>query len=134
MKGVNKVILVGHLGKDPEVRVTQSGISIANANIAISERYKKQGEWQEQTEWVRLVFWDKLAEIAEKYLGKGSKIYVEGKLRTRNYEKEGQTHYMTEIHVQDLVMLDGKEQSSGTQRSAFPDTKKQEDNDDDVIF
>jgi single-strand DNA-binding protein len=110
-KGINKVMLLGHLGKDPEVRVLQSGISVANVSIATTEKRKIDGEWQDQTEWTRLVFWDKLAEIATQYLQKGSKIFIEGKLKTRSYEQNGETKYITEVHVNELVMLDSGSES-----------------------
>jgi len=112
-KSINKVMLLGHLGKDPEIRALQSGMNVANANIATTERRKIDGEWQDQTEWTRLVFWDKLADVAGQYLHKGSKIFIEGKLKTRSYEQNGETKFITEVHVNDLVMLDGG-QDSGT--------------------
>lgn len=109
MAGVNKVILVGNLGADPEIRHLQNGASVANFRIATSETYKDKttGERREQTEWHSLVAWRGLAEITEKYLRKGSKVYVEGKLRTRQWQdKDGNTKYTTEIHVDEMTMLD----------------------------
>jgi single-strand DNA-binding protein len=124
-KGVNKVMLLGHLGKDPEIRALQSGTNVANANIATTERRKIDGEWQEQTEWTRLVFWDKVADIAAQYLHKGSKIFVEGKLKTRSYEQNGETKYITEVHVNELTMLDSGQQSAVSgQQSAFGDQRQ----------
>lgn len=125
-RGVNKVILIGHLGKDPEVRYFPSGDAICNTSLATTESWKDKqtGEQKEATEWHNLVFPGKLAEIAGKYLKKGSKIYVEGSLRTRSWEKDGVTRYMTEIRVQDMQMLDGRpagenaENSGGYQRGA----------------
>ena len=113
MAGVNKVILVGNLGKDPEVRHLENGASVANFSIATSETYKdKNGNRQEQTEWHNVVLWRGLAEIAEKYLKKGSQIYVEGKLRTRSWQdKDGNTRYTTEVVGDQMTMLGGK--SSG---------------------
>jgi single-strand DNA-binding protein len=110
MAGVNKVILVGRLGKDPEVRHLENGAAVANFSIATSETYKdKSGTRQEQTEWHNIVFWRGLAEIAEKYLEKGSQIYVEGKLRTRSWQdKDGHTRYTTEVVGDQLTMLGGK--------------------------
>ena len=107
MAGVNKVILVGNLGRDPEVRHLENGASVANFSIATSETYKdKSGNKQEQTEWHNIVLWRGLAEIAEKYLRKGSQIYVEGKLRTRSWQdKDGNTRYTTEIVGDNLTML-----------------------------
>lgn len=109
-RGVNKVILIGNLGKDPEVRYFPSGDAIANATIATTEGWKDKqtGEQKEATEWHNVVFPGKLGEIAGKYLKKGSKVYVEGSLRTRKWEKDGVTRYTTEIRVQDMQMLDGK--------------------------
>lgn len=110
MSGVNKVILVGRLGKDPEVRHLESGAVVANFPLATSETYKdKSGNRQEQTEWHNIVLWRGLAEIAEKYLSKGNQIYIEGKLRTRSWQdKEGVTKYTTEIIGDNMTMLGGK--------------------------
>jgi len=109
MAGVNKVILIGNLGADPEVRHLQNGASVANFRIATTETYKDKqtGEKREQTEWHSIVAWRGLAEITEKYLRKGSKVYVEGKLRTRKWQdKDGQDRYTTEIHADEMNMLD----------------------------
>jgi single-strand DNA-binding protein len=113
-RGVNKVILLGHLGKDPEVRYFPSGDAIANTTLATSEAWtdKQTGEKKEATEWHNLVFPGKLGEIAGQYLKKGSKVYVEGSLRTRKWEKDGVTRYSTEIRVRDMQMLDGKPATS----------------------
>ena len=110
-RGVNKVILIGNLGKDPEVRYFPSGDAVANATVATTEAWKDKqtGEQKEATEWHNVVFPGKLGEIAGKYLKKGSKVYVEGSLRTRKWQdKEGKDRYTTEIRVQDMQMLDGK--------------------------
>lgn len=109
MSGVNKVILIGNLGADPEVRHLQNGASVANFRIATSETYKDKttGEKREQTEWHSIVAWRGLAEITEKYLRKGSKVYVEGKLRTRQWQdKEGTTRYTTEVQADEMNLLD----------------------------
>ena len=109
MAGVNKVILIGNLGSDPEVRHLQNGASVANFRIDTTETYKDKttGERREQTEWHSIVAWRGLAEIAEKYLRKGSKVYVEGKIRTRKWQdKDGLDRYTTEIHLDELNMLD----------------------------
>ena len=109
MSGVNKVILIGNLGADPEVRHLQNGAAVANFRIATSETYKDKqtGEKREPTEWHAIVAWRGLAEIVEKYLRKGSKVYVEGKLRTRQWQdKDGNTRYTTEIHADEMTMLD----------------------------
>ncbi|MGD1876189.1 MAG: single-stranded DNA-binding protein [Kiloniellaceae bacterium] len=118
---VNKVILVGILGRDPEIRSTQDGTKIANLSVATSEtwRDRNSGERKERTEWHRVViFNDKLSEVAEKYLRKGSKIYVEGQLQTRKWtDKEGQERYSTEVVLQrfrgELTMLDGRQDGGG---------------------
>lgn len=109
MAGVNKVILIGNLGADPEVRHLQNGASVANFRLATSETYKDRqtGERREQTEWHNVVAWRGLAEITEKYLRKGSKVYVEGKLRTRKWQdKDGQDRYTTEIQADEMTLLD----------------------------
>lgn len=106
---VNKVILVGRLGKDPETRYMPNGEAVTNATLATSENWKdKSGEKQEKTEWHNLVFYRRLAEVAGEYLKKGSQVYVEGKLQTRKWEKEGITRYTTEIIVSEMHMLGGR--------------------------
>lgn len=114
---VNKVILVGRLGKDPETRYMSSGEAVTNATLATSENYKdKNGEKQEKTEWHKLTFYRKLAEIAGEYLKKGSLVYIEGKLHTSKYtDKEGIEKYSTEIIVTELKMLGGKPTEESTQ-------------------
>ena len=114
MAGVNKVILVGNLGKDPEVRALEGGRKVANLTLATSEKFKdKEGNQQERTEWHRLSVWGPQAEVAEKYLRKGSQIYAEGKLRTREYEQEGQKKYSTEIQVDNFTMLGSRGDGQG---------------------
>jgi single-strand DNA-binding protein len=107
MSGVNKVILVGRLGKDPEVRNLENGVAVANFTMATSESYKDRttGEKKEVTEWHNIVLWRGLAEISQKYLHKGDLVYIEGKLRTRSWEKEGVTRYTTEIVADNMTML-----------------------------
>jgi single-strand DNA-binding protein len=106
---VNKFIGIGNLGKDPEMRFMPNGNAVCNVSIAITERYKdKDGQPKEVTEWVNLVFFGKLAEIAGQYLTKGSQVYVEGKLKTEKYEKDGQTRYVTKIVAEKMQMLGGK--------------------------
>ncbi len=130
MSGVNKVILVGRLGKDPEVRHLESGAVVANFPIATSETYKDRntGERKEQTEWHNIVLWRGLAEVAEKYLNKGDMIYVEGKLRTRSWERDGVTRYTTEVVGDNMTMLGGSrpggDSSMGT--SAAPQSSTSE--------
>ena len=113
---MNKVILIGHLGKDPEVRYMPNGEAVANVSIATSENWKdKSGEKQEKTEWHNLVFYKRLAEIVGEYLKKGSQIYVEGRLQTRKWQtKEGQDRYTTEIIVNEMKMLGGKSSGSNS--------------------
>lgn len=117
MRGVNKVILVGNLGRDPEVRYLPSGGAVANVTIATSEAWKDKntGQQQEQTEWHRVVFYGKLAEIAGEYLKKGSKVYVEGSLHTRKWQDKqtGQDKYSTEIKANTMQMLDSRGQGGG---------------------
>ena len=115
-RGVNKVILIGNLGQDPEVRYMPNGNAVANVTIATSESWKDKntGEQQERTEWHRVVFFRRLAEIASEYLKKGSKVYVEGRLQTRKWQdKEGQDRYTTEIVADKLQMLDSHGSASG---------------------
>ena len=123
MSGVNKVILVGRLGKDPEVRNLENGATVANFTIATSETYKDKttGDKKEITEWHNIVLWRGLAEIAARYLHKGDMVYVEGKLRTRSWEKEGVTRYTTEIIGDNMTMLSTKGSSGmGGERTAAP--------------
>lgn len=115
-RGVNKVILIGNLGSDPEIRYMPSGGAVANISIATSEAWKdkQSGQMQERTEWHRVTFYNRLAEIAGEYLRKGSKVFVEGSLRTRKWQdKNGQERYTTEIIASDMQMLDGKGQGGG---------------------
>lgn len=147
-KGINKAIIVGNLGKDPEVRYTQSGSAIANITIATSEswRDKQSGEQKEKTEWHRVVLFGKLAEIAGEYLRKGSQVYIEGKLTTRKWvDQAGVEKYTTEIHVNVggvLQMLGGKPESSANnqpqqQRQQAPKSSSNEppmDFEDDIPF
>ena len=115
-RGVNKVILIGNLGSDPEVKYTPDGVPVANFSLATSESWndRSTGERQERTEWHRLVLWRKLAEIASQYLKKGSKLYVEGKLQTRSWDDQsGQKRYTTEIVVNEMEMLDSRGEGGG---------------------
>jgi single-strand DNA-binding protein len=125
MAGVNKVILVGNLGKDPEVRHLEGGTAVASFTLATSEVYKdKSGQRVEQTEWHNIVVWRSLAEIAEKYLKKGMSIYLEGKLRTRSWEdKDKVKRYSTEIIADTFTMLGKKENSNGASDD-IPTTSK----------
>jgi len=123
MAGVNKVILVGNLGKDPEVKYLDNGVAVANFSLATTENYKnKQGEKVSQTEWHNIVLWRGLAEVAEKYLKKGANVYIEGKIRTKKWEdKEEITRYSTEIICDNMTMLGFKPSSESPSESK--DTK-----------
>jgi len=141
MSSVNKVILVGNLGRDPEVRTSQAGNKIVNLNLATSERWKDKnsGEQREKTEWHRVViFDDRLGEVAEKYLKKGSKVYLEGQIQTRDYEKDGQKHYVTEVVLQRfrgvLTMLDSRSEQSATRQEQAPNVPDGDDLDSDIPF
>jgi len=114
-RGINKVILVGNLGRDPETRYMPSGGAVTNVSIATSKGWKDRdsGEQKERTEWHRIVFFNKLAEIAGEYLKRGSKVYIEGELRTRDWEKDGQKHYTTEVVASEMQMLDSRGEMGG---------------------
>lgn len=123
MAGVNKVILVGNLGRDPEVRALESGAKVARFSVATTESYKDRntGERIDQTEWHNIVLWRGLAEVAEKYLKKGSQVYIEGKLQTRSYEdKDGITKYNTDIIGQNMTMLGGRGNDNGGGTNTLP--------------
>jgi len=123
---VNKVILVGNVGKDPEVRYLDNGIAVAKLPLATSESYKgKDGNKVEKTEWHNLVFWRGLAEVVEKWIKKGSLIYIEGSIKTTMSEKDGQKRYFTEIVVRDMQMLGGKKEENTSQQPKT-ETKQQE--------
>ncbi|GAB3534340.1 hypothetical protein GCM10027443_21260 [Pontibacter brevis] len=115
MASVNKVILIGNLGKDPEVRHLEGGVAVARFPMATSETFKdKSGQRQERTEWHNIVVWRGLAEVAEKYLKKGNSVYIEGRLRTNNYQdKEGIQRYSTEIVADNMTMLGGRNDNGG---------------------
>ena len=119
-KSVNKVILIGNLGKDPELKHTGSGTAVATMTLATNERFKdKSGEWQDRTEWHNVVLWQRLAEIAGEYLKKGGKVYIEGRLQTRSWDDKtsGQKKYMTEVVASDLVLLGGRGEGGGGEAS-----------------
>lgn len=119
MSGVNKVILVGHLGKDPEVRHLDGNVSVASFPLATSESYNKDGKRIEQTEWHNIVMWRGLADVAAKYLQKGKLVYIEGKLRTRSFEdKEGHKKYSTEIVAENFTLLGRKTDFEGDTATA----------------
>ncbi len=115
MASLNKVMLIGNLGKDPEVRYTQSGTAVASFSLATSERFKnKNGEWEDKTEWHNVTLWGRLAEIAGEYLAKGKTVYIEGRLQTRKWQdKDGRDRYTTEIVGDRMQMLSGKGEGGG---------------------
>jgi single-strand DNA-binding protein len=115
MSGVNRVILVGNVGKDPEVRYLDNNVCVAKFSVATSESYKnKEGQKVESTEWHNIVLWRGLAEIAEKYVRKGSRVYLEGKIKSRSWEdKEGKKHYATDIVCDNMTLLDRKGDNNG---------------------
>ena len=149
-RGINKVILIGNLGKDPEVRYMPSGGAVANITVATSESWKdkKTGEQQDKTEWHRVVMFNRLGEIAGEYLKKGSKVYIEGKLQTRKWQgQDGQDRYTTEIVASEMQMLDsrggggasnfGGDSASAPQKQQAPATEAAggfDDFDDDIPF
>jgi len=146
-RGLNKVMLIGNLGNDPVTRYTQGGAAVTSIGIATNETWKDKqtGEKQERTEWHNVTFFGRLAEVAGEYLRKGSKVYVEGQLRTNSWEKDGQKHYKTEIIASEMQMLDSKGQGGGApggqqkpppQRAAHPVSNPDslEDFDDDIPF
>jgi len=114
MASLNKVLLIGNLGKDPEVRFTASGTAVASFSLATSEKFKnKEGEWEERTEWHNVTLWGRLAEIASEYLGKGKTVYIEGRLQTRKWQdKDGKDRYTTEIVGEKMLMLSRKDGSN----------------------
>jgi single-strand DNA-binding protein len=115
-KSLNRVQLIGNLGKDPELKYTPQGTPVAKLTIATNERFKdKGGEWQDRTEWHNVVLWQRLAEIAGEYLKKGGKVYIEGRLQTRSWDDKqtGQKKYMTEVVASDLILLGGRSEGSG---------------------
>jgi len=131
MSSVNKVILIGNLGKDPEVRYTSGGQAVCHFSIATSERWKNKtnGEWEERTEWHNIVVWGKQAELCKEYLSKGRTVYIEGRLQTRSWEdKEGNKRYTTEVVATNVRFLGGRKEgspsmsagSSGTSYDAAP--------------
>jgi len=135
MAGINKVILIGHLGRDPEVRTIESGTKVARFSLATTETFKdRNGERKEQTEWHNIVCWRNLADIAEQYLNKGKLIYVEGRLRTRSWEDNGIKKYTTEIQADTFTMLGTKAENSSAVPPILtqepPTTGKQQENTD----
>lgn len=139
MGSVNKVILVGNLGKDAELRYTPGGTAVASLRLATTDRYKdKDGQWKEQTEWHTVVIWDKMAESLAEYLRKGKQIYVEGRLQTRTWDdKEGKKRYMTEVRGDRIVLLGGRPSTGEREEPAAqaePSRETTELTDDDIPF
>jgi single-strand DNA-binding protein len=142
--GINKVILVGNLGQDPEVKFTAGGAAVTTLSIATSDSWKDKdsGMDKERTEWHRVVLWRRLAEIAGEYLKKGSKVYIEGQVQTRKWEQEGQTRYTTEIIARDIQFLDSRgsantssqEGAATTNEEPAPDVPESGIDDDDIPF
>jgi single-strand DNA-binding protein len=116
-RGLNKVLLIGRLGADPEIRYTSDGTAVSNFNIATNRPIKRGDQWEEETDWHRIVAWRRLAEICGEYLKKGSNIFVEGQLRTRSWEdRDGNKRWTTEVIARDIMMLDSKEdRTTGTE-------------------
>jgi single-strand DNA-binding protein len=123
MASLNKVMLIGRLGKDPETKYTAGGDMVANFSIATDEKWTKDGESHEKTEWHRIVAWRKLAEIVQKYTRKGSQIYIEGKIRTREWEdREGNKRYTTEINADRIVLLVSKNNGETQESQQTPES------------
>lgn len=121
MPGLNKVLLIGNLGRDPEIRYSQQGTAVVNFSIATSEQWtdKNTGEKQEKTEWHNIVSFGKQAEILEKYLQKGSQVYIEGRMQTDSFEKDGQTHYRTKVVVSNFQFLGGRQDNQGQSQGGY---------------
>ena len=145
--GINKVIIIGNLGRDPEVRYMSDGTAVANFSVATSEFWKDKqtGEKKERTEWHRIVAWRSLGELCGKYLSKGRQVYIEGKLQTRSWEKDGVTHYSTEIIASDVQFLGGRDESTGAGAGrpaarnqmadqGYPEPPMADTRDDDIPF
>lgn len=126
-KSVNKAILLGTAGKDPEVRALPSGTKVATLSVATNDRYKdKTGEWKEQTEWHTVVAYGRLAEVIEKYVQKGSRLYLEGKIETRSWEdaRSGEKKYQTQIKIDDLVLAGGSPAQPAVQTAPAPTSRE----------
>ena len=137
-RGVNKAIIVGNVGSDPDIRTMPNGNQVVNLSIATSDEWKDKntGDKKEKTEWHRCVFFNKIADIAAQYVNKGSKLYIEGRLQTRSYEQDGVKKYSTEIVVNDMQMLDSKNTNSNNEvkEASNNDIAKFDSFDDDIPF
>lgn len=121
MKSVNRAVVLGNLGKNPEVKYTTGGKAVTQISVATNERFKnKKGEWEDHAEWHTVVIWEKLAEIAGEYLKKGDKVYIEGRLKTSSWEKDGETKYRTDIIATGLVLLGSKHENASKAVSDTP--------------
>jgi len=137
-RGLNKVMIIGNLGRDPEVKYLPSGRAVANFSVATNERYQdKDGNWQDSTEWHRVVFFGKTAETVGQYLSKGSSVYIEGRLKTRSWEQDGQKRYMTEIEGRQMIMLGGRGgqgEGSDQEPTHEPTHESKPSDDEDIPF
>ncbi len=137
-RSLNRATILGNIGADPELRTTPGGVSVCRIRVATSESFKgKSGDWQESTEWHSIVLWDTLADRVAKTLKKGSKVYVEGKIQTRSYEKEGIVRYTTEINANRVILLDPKTDSAALdadEKETVTYTPVDEVEDDDIPF
>jgi len=126
MASLNKVMLIGNLGKDPEVRYTGAGTAVASFSLATSEKFKnKNGEWEERTEWHNITLWARLAQIAGEYLAKGKTVYIEGRLQTRKWQdRDGKDRYTTEIVGEKMQMLSGKGEGGGRPAAGRPESQE----------
>ena len=140
MSSVNKALIIGNLGQDPDIKYTQSGSPVANLSVATSERWKDKntGEQKEQTEWHRVVVFGRLAEIAEQYLKKGSKVFIEGKIQTRDWEdSEGNKKYTTEVVAREMTMLDSRasmDSNASSSDNSAKDAAKDDNSEEDIPF
>ncbi|MGD8439292.1 MAG: single-stranded DNA-binding protein [Holophagae bacterium] len=128
--GINKVILVGNVGRDPEVRALPSGVRLAKFSLATTDRRFKDEDGNPRTEWHNLVAWRGLADVVEQYVTKGKQLYIEGQIRTRSYEQDGQKKYFTEIHIEEMELLGGRPSSGGGFNQPGPPADYPDDNDD----
>jgi single-strand DNA-binding protein len=129
--GINKVILVGNVGRDPEIKSLPSGTRLATFSLATTDRRSKDEDGNPRTEWHNLVAWSKLADVVEQYVTKGKQLYIEGQIRTRSWEQDGQKRYRTEVHIQEMELLGSRQSSGGGGfRDPGPQGGYPDDNDD----
>jgi single-strand DNA-binding protein len=136
MKSLNRVMLIGNLGKDPEIKYTPNGTAVARIVLATNERFKdKSGEWKDRVEWHTVVLWKRLAEIAGEHLKKGNKAYIDGRLETRAWEKDGETRYTTSIIASDLILLGSRpEKAASAKTEPTPNIHGVSITDEDIPF